>query len=459
MAHPRLWSPETPYLYRVVSEVWSGGRLRDRYESPLGFRWFRWDRATDALYLNGRPVHVHGTNRHQEYPWLGDAVPKRIHLAELRQIRREMGMNFMRTVHYPNDPVVYDATDSLGIITVEEVPNIKNLPFSPEVQEANVREMIRRDRNHPSILFWSLGNETDHPARGIWAREEDSTRILHLRHGPPGDPEIQTTHEDLEMENQLRVTIRGWYDRDDRDLTPEDGQAAGTEEWQHARMMIHENGRARIDEDFVHWIYADHGADREYRDSPLKHVNAKGWLDAYRIPKYAFWLWKANWSPEPTLFVHPHVWRERYLGQRKDVIVDANTDYVELKVNGRSLGRRVPDRAHFFTVTFPDVPVERGTLLVEGTRGGVMIRDSVVMAGAPARLVLTADRAEIPADRAGIAVVTADVVDKRGVHVYGADPTLTWSVEGPGRRWGPRATRATAGSTRPRRGRCTSTPP
>lgn len=434
---PHLWSPETPYVYRARTEVWSGGKLADAYASPFGFRWFRWDRASDELYLNGRPVHIHGINRHQEYPWLGDAMPKRLHGEELAQIREDMGMNFIRTVHYPNDPVVYDHTDRLGLITVEEVPNIKNLDFDEGVQEQNAREMVRRDRNHPSILFWSIGNETNDPADGRWVREEDSTRIIHLRHGPEGDPFVQTTHEDLEMENQLRVTIRGWYDRDEKDLEPENGQQAGTEEWQHRRMMVHDGGRARIDEDMVLWIYADHGADREYRNAPLKHVNPKGWVDAYRIPKYSYYLWKANWSERPTLFVHPHLWRRRYLGQRREIVVDANTDYVELKVNGRTIGRRVPDRANFYSVSFPDVPIEEGVLLVEGTRHGEMVRDSVVMAGEPARLTLTASDAEVTADRAGIGILTADVVDARGVHVYGADPALTWSVSGPGTLVGP----------------------
>jgi len=434
---PRLWSPETPDLYEVRSEVRSGGRLRDTYASPLGFRWFRWDTAGNALYLNGRPVHIHGTNRHQEYPWLGDAVPKWVHTDDLRQIRTAMGMNFLRATHYPNDTLVYGLTDRLGIIVVEEVPNIKNIDFGEAVQEQNAREMVRRDRNHPSILFWSLGNETNDPASGRWVWEEDSTRIIHLRHGPEGDRYVQHTDENLELENQLRVTVRGWHDDQVKDGHPENGQHAGTEEWQHERMRTHENRRARIDGDVVHWLYADHGADREYVNAPLKHVNPKGWVDLYRVPKYAYHLWRANWSDSTTLFVHPHLWRRERVGSRHDIIVDANTDYVELKVNGRSLGRRVPDRSTFFTVTFRDVTIEPGVLSAEGMRGGLLVRDSVVMAGPPARLVLSASHDEITADRAGISVVTADVLDARGVRVQGANPPLTWRVSGPATLVGP----------------------
>ncbi len=437
VSRPRLWSPQDPYVYRVHTELYTDGRLVDAYESPLGFRWFHWDHETDALYLNGEPVHIHGTNRHQEYPWLGDAIPKWLHAKELDQIRNDLGMNFLRATHYPNDPILYHLADSLGIIMVEEVPNIKSIDFGEDIQEQNVREMVRRDRNHPSILFWSIGNETNDPADGRWVWEEDTTRIVHLRHGPKGDPYVQHTHDDLEMENQLRVTIRGWYDVDEKDARPENGQHASTEEWQHFRMRSHENNRARIDEDLVHWLYADHGADREYTNAPLKHINPKGWIDLYRFPKYGYYLWKANWSAEPVLFIHPHYWRMPYVGQSRDIIVDSNADYVELFVNGRSMGRKTPDRSNFYTVTFKNVPIERGALIAEGPRRGVMLRDTVVMAGPPARLVLSASPAEIPADRSGISMISVDIVDAAGVHVYGADNPLTWSVEGPGKLVGP----------------------
>jgi len=437
ISEPNVWAPETPYVYSVHTEVWCGERLVDTYSSPLGFRWFHWDRASNVLYLNGHPVHIHGTNRHQEYPWLGDALPKWLHEEELRQIRYDLDMNFMRATHYPNDPLLYDLTDQFGIITVEEVPNIKSIDFSEDVQEANVRAMVRRDRNHPSILFWSLGNETDDPAAGSWVWEEDSTRIIHLRHGPEGDPYVTHTHEDLEMENQLRVTIRGWTDDSVKEARPENGQHAGTETWQHERMRTHENGRARIDEDIVHWLYADHGADREYKNAPVKHVNPKGWLDLYRIPKYGYYLWKANWSDDDVLFVHPHVWQQANIGQAHDIVVDTNTDYVELFVNGRSFGREKPNRANFYTVTFKNVPVEEGILAVEGTRRDRVVRDTVHMPGPPARLVLTTSQDSLFADRAGIAVVTVDIVDSDGVPVRSATNPLTWHVSDPGKLVGP----------------------
>ena len=119
IAHPHLWSPDSPYFYMVSTEVREGGRIADVYASPLGFRWYRWDHAEKRLYLNGKKLLLRGINRHQEYPWLGDAMPKWMHERDLEDIRYNMGLYFQRTVHYPNDPYVYDLSDRLGIITIE----------------------------------------------------------------------------------------------------------------------------------------------------------------------------------------------------------------------------------------------------------------------------------------------------------------------------------------------------
>lgn len=439
---PRLWSPETPYVYVVHSEVYDGDRLVDVYESPLGFRTFYWDHAENTLYLNGRPVAINGTNRHQEYPWLGDAIPDWITRQDMEDIRHGLGHNFIRAAHYPNDPFLYHLTDSLGIITVEEVPNIKSIDFSEAVQERNVRAMVRRDRNHPSILFWSMGNESDDAANSAWAWEEDTTRIIHLRKGEDGGDYVTHTHEDLDLENLLRVTVGGWYTTDDApdgyDYRPENGQHASTERWQHEMAQAPGGSvRGSMDEDVVVWLYADHGADREYLNAPLKHVNPKGWVDLYRTPKQLYYLWQAHFTETPMVHVHPYFWRQSYLGHRKKIVVDSNADTVELFVNGGRLGTRRPKSSNHHSVAFDSIEVVRGTLLAVATKGDVVVRDSVTMAGTPARLALRPSHDQIVADRSGLAVVRVDVADSAGVPVLGSAPPLTWSVEGPGRLVGP----------------------
>jgi hypothetical protein len=165
-------------MYKVWSELTDGSRVADNYTSPLGFRWFRWDYTENFLYVNGKKMVIHGGNRHQEYPWLGDAIPRWITEMDFRDIAENLNYNFMRTAHYPNDKYVYELTDKYGIVIDEESPSIKNQPFSTEVQEQQMKEMIRRDRNHPSIMFWGIGMETDHPVNPRIALSEDTTRIV-----------------------------------------------------------------------------------------------------------------------------------------------------------------------------------------------------------------------------------------------------------------------------------------
>ena len=437
--NPHLWSPDSPYLYRVLTEVRDGERIADVYTSPLGFRWYRWDRAEKRLYVNGEKVLLHGINRHQEYPWLGDAIPKWMHAQDLEDIRRNMGLNFQRTVHYPNDPYVYDLSDRLGIITIEEQPNIKDIDFGREIQHASLREAIRRDRNHPSIFIWSIGNETNDPADSAWVRELDPTRIVYLRRGENGGNFVQLTDKDLAIENLLRCTIRGWYTNDDHKfpeggLDPASSQVTGTEAWQHEMDVRSEK---LADDNVVVWLYADHGADRKYANSPLLNVNPKGWKDAYRFPKYVYYLWQANFTAKPMAFIQPHYWREQYLGQRKPIVVDSNCDEVTLKVNGTPIATKQPSAGNNHSVKFDDVEVRRGVLSVEGRKGNERVTYSVTMAGRPARLVLRSSVPEITADRAGIALLSADIVDAAGVHVYGATPQLSWSVSGPATLAGP----------------------
>jgi beta-galactosidase len=433
---PHLWSNDDPYLYSVYSEVMDGNRVTDSYTSPLGFRWFRWDYVGNFLYVNGKKMVIHGGNRHQEYPWLGDAIPKWITEMDFLDIAENLNYNFMRTAHYPNDKLVYDLTDKYGIAIDEESPSIKNQMFSAEVQEQQMKEMIRRDRNHPSIMFWSMGNETNHAVDSKYANAEDTTRILTARRVTEGSAGVYVKHtdENLPLENLLRCTIRGWYNKDVKNLEPSDSQQSGTEE--HQQNMLKASGRFGTGNLCI-WLYEDHGADREYLNSPLLHVNPKGYVDVYRIPKYAYYFWQATYSEKPMVFIQPHFWRSQYLGQKKDIVVNSNCDKVELKVSGASKGIQTPDQSNFHSVTFKDVLIEKGTITALATKDGKTITAQIVMAEDPAKLTLKGSSLKIKADKGSVVIVTADIVDSKGNHIYGANNTVKWSVTGPATMVGP----------------------
>ncbi len=431
---PLLWSPDSPWLYQVKSEVWHDDQLTDTMYSPLGFRWFHWDYEEKRLWLNGERIHLHGTNRHQEYPWLGDAIPKWLHAQDLHDIKYGLGHNFLRTCHYTQDKMVYDWCDRHGLIVCEEVPNIKNIDFNEEMQERQVREMIRRDRNHPSILMWSMGNETNKAADARWAREEDSTRIVHYRHVSGQGSDEPHNDKQMDMENVLRCTVRGWWNADMMPLEPENGQHCGHEKWQHDQALV-EGGsqRGRIDTNGAMWVYADHGCDREYVNSPLLHVNPKGWVDAYREPKLMYYVWKAFWTKEPFLYVHPYDWTERYLGTKRQITVNTNCHAVQLLVDGESQGMAHANKDR--VAIFHDVPVTGGVLAAIGftAEGAEAARCLVPMPGKPHQLVLQASHSVIKADRSDVVLVRIDAVDTEGHHVYGACGDLVIEVSGPGK--------------------------
>ena len=434
--NPRLWSHDDPYLYKVYSELTEGGKVTDTYSSPLGFRWFHWDYEEDFLYLNGEKMVIHGGNRHQEYPWVGDALPKWITEMDYYDMAVNMNYNFMRTAHYPNDRLVYELADKYGIVIDEESPSIKNQLFSAEVQEQQMKEMIRRDRNHPSIIFWSMGNETNHAVDSKYAIAEDTTRILTARRVSDGSAGTYVTHTDnnLALENLLRCTIRGWYNKDVKDLEPSDSQHSGTEE--HQQNMLIESDRFGKG-NLCTWLYEDHGADREYLNAPLLHVNPKGYVDSYRIPKYAYYFWQANYSLIPMIHIQPHFWRSQYLGTRQDLVINSNCDTVELLVNGLSAGEKYPGKNNFHSVTFTDIPVQKGTIKATGIRDGKIVSTSITMAGEPAKIVLKSSHERMAAERSAIAIITADIVDQEGNHIYGATNTVAWSVNGPATLVGP----------------------
>ncbi len=434
--NPHLWSNEDPCLYKVYTQVMDGKTITDIYSSPLGFRWFRWDYKENFLYVNGKKMLIHGGNRHQEYPWLGDAIPKWITLMDYTDIAENLNYNFMRTAHYPNDRLVYDLTDKFGIAIDEEVPNIKNQDFSPEVQEQQLKEMIRRDRNHPSIMFWSMGNETNHAVDSKFAVAEDTTRILTARRVTEGSAGtfIKHTDENLAIENLLRCTIRGWYNKDVKDLEPIDCQQSGTEE--HQQNMLKASGKFGTG-NLCTWLYEDHGADREYLNSPLLHVNPKGYVDVYRVPKYAYYFWQATYGKNPMVFIQPHYWRSQFLGRMKDIVVNSNCDKVELMVNGVSKGYKVTDQSNFHSVTFSNILIEKGIISALASKNGKTIKSQIVMAGEPAKIVLTGSQKKIGADRGSVIIITADIIDSQGNHVYGANNTIKWNLSGPATLVGP----------------------
>ena len=400
---PSLWSPESANLYKIVSEVSDDANITDSYSSTFGFRWFRWNYVENALYLNGKKTILSGGVRYHEFPWLGGAVPKWLTESDIKDAVENLSFNFISTGHYPAEAYVYDLTDRYGLITVVESPNVSDQDFSKEVQDLQLKEMIRQNRNHPSILFWGMGFETNRAADSKSAWTEDTTRLITAYKVSGGTAGI---HAKL---NETNLPLKG------------------------TSLPLTGNTSTSI------VTYSDFGADKEFTNSQLQHIDPSGLADIYRIPKYTYYIWQSYNSAKPNVFIQSHSWTAENIGQKKDIVVYSNCDKVELKVNGITKGNQSPDNTSSQTFTFKDITVENGTVSVVATKMGKTVASQVAMAGVPIKIMLKCSNNKISALKSSVAVITAEITDAAGNRVSGAGNSLWWTIKGPATLIGPQS--------------------
>jgi beta-galactosidase len=430
LPRPHLWSPDDPYLYTVQTTVHDGARVLDEVTSPLGFRWYSFDPAR-GFFLNGAHLKLRGTNRHQDYPGLGNAVPDALHVRDMERIK-EAGFNFVRLAHYPQDPSVLEAADRLGLIIWEEIPVVNQITMSAAFN-ANagqmLTEMIRQHRNHPAVFLWGYMNEVflgpkmtaEHVratvalARALEAicRREDPARwtTIALHYDPQGLYESSGLY-DITRVVGLNLYF-GWYydtfadfgkfvdeqhrrhpnrplfiseygaNSDTRLHSLAPRRYDSTAEWQR---MYHESYLAQINaRPFLAggavWNFIDFGA--EQRGETIPHTNQKGLYTATRRPKDVLYFYQAQFSPAPVLHIATRDWARRAGAadqagahtSRQPVDVYTNLPTVELMHDGVSLGRqRVgPSRRVSWPVAFHDGD---NRLVARGPRAGRVIEDS-----------------------------------------------------------------------------------
>jgi beta-galactosidase len=456
---PKLWSPESPSLYRVVTTVTSGGRAVDRVETTFGIRTVGFD-ANKGYLLNGEPYTLKGTSNHQDHAGVGSALPDGLQYYRIARLK-EMGCNAYRTAHNPPTPELLDACDRLGMIVMDE-----NRQLGSDARHiAFLEEQIIRDRNHASVGIWSLGNE-EFDVQGTQAgkrvvatmqdvvRRLDSTRPITCNAAVgdeyPGINEViqvrgWSYHVGKDMdayhaehplqpnvgsEQGSTVSTRGIYAND-----PERGYVSAYDdnapEWaQTAETWVTFFGpRPWLSGGFV-WTGFD------YRGEPTPYswpcVNSHfGIMDTCGFPKDNFWYYQAWWTEAPMLHVLPHWnWAGRE-GQAIDVRAESNCDEVELFLNGKSVGRQPMKRYSEIKWSVPYAP---GVLSAVAYKGGkVAAQTKVETTGAPASVQLRPYGTEISADGASVAVFMVSVADAQGRVVPTAGNGISFEIEGPGK--------------------------
>ena len=482
--NPALWSTESPALYTAVSEVRSSGQLLDRIDTTFGIRSVAFDAAL-GFRLNGRPMKLKGGCVHHDHGPLG---AKSYDRAEVRRVEllKASGFNAVRSSHNPPAPAFLDACDRLGLLVIDEAfdmwSDAKNPAdyslFFGDWWARDVESMIARDRNHPSVIAWSIGNEIpgmDEPrvvetARTLAAfvRKADPTRpvlaaVNNL--GPKKDPHMgaldvagynygsggdhlkeaifETDHARvpsrvmIQTESYPLEAFRSWMDVLDHPWL------LGDFVW----TAIDYIGEASIgwrgywqEQDFFPWNLAFCGdidvcgwkrPQSYYRDALWKEdqlsVFVKPPVPSFEEnPRRMFWS-KWHWHDA----VADWSWGG-FEGRPLQVSVYSSCEEAELLLNGRSLGRKKTDRGSEFKAAW-EVAYQPGELKAIGYRGGRPVRSTMLRtAGDVSQIVVTADRDRIEADGQDLAYVTVELRDANGTRHPRAENLLTFEVEGPG---------------------------
>jgi beta-galactosidase len=446
---PRLWSLETPHLYHLVSTVEHEGRAVDTVTTPFGIRTIRFD-AEKGFFLNGKPVKIQGTCNHQDFAGLGVAVPDTLEYWRVKTLKA-MGANGWRMSHNPPTPSLLDACDRLGMVVMDEN---RHLGDSAENLE-EVASMVRRDRNHPSIIMWSMCNEqraagTKEGGRIFAAMKAtvlkyDPTRPVTSANNSGWFGDGFTLVEDL-MGVNYHTEV---YDRFHRQYpkmpmfasetastTTTRGEYASdySKAYVSSYRMTDGSWAPVAERPFMAGSFVWTGFDYKGEPTPCNwpSINSHfGILDICGFPKDNYYYYLSWWKTKPVVHLMPHWNWAGKEGQDIHVVAFSNCRSVELFLNGRSLGaKEMPRYGHLnWTVKY-----EPGTLLAKGydADGKVTATDVDETTGAPASLRLKTDRTALTADGEDVTPVEVDVLDAQDRIVPTADNLVTFKVTGAG---------------------------
>lgn len=496
LERPRLWSPETPERYTARSEVLEGRRTVDLARTRFGIRAIAWE-ADRGFLLNGRRVKLRGVNLHHDGGAVGAAVPERIWASRLIRLKA-MGVNAIRTSHNPPAPELLDLADSLGFLVMAEAFDEWTLGkvaegyhrYFAEWAERDVADFVRRDRNHPSIVIWSAGNEIGEQSAPDGAQvlrrlltlfhREDPTRPVTTGNDQIGADGSAATVEFLSALDVVGYNyVDRWHER--REIFAEPDRQAHPE-W---KMVGTESGSVFQSRDERYSLGTDPAVPRPNYDSGMTQAErlwkwitmrdyfagdfmwtgvdylgeatwpfkgfGSGVLDLTGRPKDSYYLYQSLWTERPVLHLFPHWnWPGRE-GQVIPVLAYTNCNSVELFLNGRSLGeKRLEFPAQgtsggWNTYALPvvrattndlhlawDVPYEPGVLRAVGkARDGTAACEAEVRtAGPPAAVRLVAERDTLTTAPGDVALVRFAIVDSAGTVVPTATPVVSVGAVG-----------------------------
>ncbi len=466
LTRPSLWSPEHPNCYQLITTVESNGHVVDHDDTLFGIRTIRFD-ADKGFSLNDESLKIKGTCNHQDHAGVGSALPDRLQYFRVGKLK-EMGCNAYRTSHNPPTPELLDACDRLGMLVMDETRMMDSTPEGL----SQLERLIRRDRNHPSVIIWSLGNEEREQGSERGARIVTTMRRLAKQLDPTRPVTVAmngawgrgvTNVVDVMGFNYAGGGGQGGIDTGKNidafhakfPKLPEVGSEMGSEfftrgiyandkekgyvsayDVNHPGYTTTTEGWWKVFAERAFLSGAFNWTGFDYRGEPSPYPwpcisSHFGILDTCGFPKDIFYYYRSWWQNEGVLHLFPH-WnwsgRER---QEVDVWCYSNLEEVELFLNGQTLGAKKMEPNSHLEWKVKYVP---GVIEARGSTGGrVVLTTKRETTGAAARLVLRPDRLKISANGEDVTVAAVEVQDARGLMVPTAGNEITFTLKGPGR--------------------------
>ncbi len=452
----RLWDLDDPKLYQVRVRLFGGGECLDEYTVRTGFREARFTPA--GFFLNGRRVKLRGLNRHQTFPWVGQAMPARVQRRDAFILKRELKCNIVRTSHYPQSPHFLDACDELGLLVFEEIPGWQHI--GDEAWQAiacrNVAEMIQRDWNHPSIILWGvrINESPDH--------HDFYTRTNQIAHAL--DDSRQTGGVRNRYDSELLEDVFTMNDfTPDRLRPPNHPLYLNTEFVGHMFPTKHVDNVERVQEHVRRHAHIHHllGGDDRYAGGigwcafdynthadfgSGDRICYHGVADIFRLPKPAAGFYRSQCDPAEEIVLEPAfhwaIGDQSEGGGPRPLLICSNCDHLKLYVGGELKAELDPDRERFGNLPHPPFVTDRlrgvwgrawQDLRVDGyLKGRLVISRTLSARGVDAQFQLAADDNELDGDGIDATRIVFRVTDEFGNPRPFATGAIELAIDGPG---------------------------